>query len=273
MDLYSADVGAIQQGNMRTQMTIDANDKVREHNNDLAGQISKLKSQEKSADTEEGIKDAIGGFIASGKIKGKVKDYQNWVAKRTASNPTTQANNELSENADKSATAPPTKEDPSTTLKDEGDGVFSSEAPLEGETEGAMSRAKTGIKNALGVSDEALETAGKGIGEIGSIGMAGMDIYKDFQGGKFHIAGDNWASKTANVLQIGGAIADVGGTIFPPLALLGGAVDIASGVSGEIGDLIDSGKQDKETDKLQQQQTEQTQTIQAPTPASTGRVS
>jgi len=271
MDLYSADVGAIQEGNMRSQAVMDANNRVREHNNDLAGQISKLKSQEKTADITEGIKDAIGGTIATGKIAGKVNAYKDWVANRQASNPTTQATNDLQDTADKSSTAPPTEEDPSTKLKDEGDGVFSSEAPLEGETEGVMSKAKTGIKNALGVSDEALETAGKGIGEIASVGMAGMDIYKDIKAGG--IAGDNWASKTANVLQIGGAIADLGGTIFPPLALLGGAVDIASGVSGEIGDLIDSGKQDKDTDKLQQQETETTQTIQAPTPASSGRVS
>lgn len=101
--------------------------------------------------------------------------------------------------------------------------------------------------------------------------MAGMDIYKDIKAGG--IAGDNWASKASNVLQIGGAIADLGGTVFPPLALLGGTLDIASGVSGEVGDLIDSGKQDQETDKLQQQQTEQIQTIQDTQPASTGRVS
>lgn len=271
MDLYSADVGAIQQGNMRSQAVMDANNKVREHNNDLAGQISQLKSQEKTADITEGIKDAIGGTIASGKIGGKVKDYQNWVANRKASNPTTQATNELSDTADKSATAPPTSEEPSTKLTDTGDGIFESEGALEGQSEGVMSRAKTGIKNALGVSDEALETAGKGIGEIASVGMAGMDIYKDIKAGG--IAGDNWASKTSNVLQIGGAIADLGGAVFPPLALLGGAIDIASGVSGEIGDLIDSGKQDKETDELQQQETETTQTISAPTPASTGRVS
>tara|TARA_R100001460_G_scaffold44780_1_gene81647 strand:- start:3575 stop:4387 length:813 start_codon:yes stop_codon:yes gene_type:complete len=270
MDLYSADVGAIQQGNMRSQAVMDANNKVREHNNALAGQISQLKSQEKSADTEEGIKDAIGGFIASGKIGGKVKNYQKWVANQTASNPTTQAENQLSETANESPTAPPTKEDPSTKLTDEGDGIFSSEGALEGE-EGGISRAKQGIKNALGVSDEAVENIGKGVGEIASVGLAGMDIYKDIKAGG--IAGDNWASKTSNVLQIGGAIADLGGVVFPPLALLGGAVDIASGVSGEIGDLIDSGKQDKETDKLQQQETETTQTIQAPTPASTGRVS
>lgn len=267
MDLYSADVGAIQEGNMRSQAVMNANNSVREHNNNLAGQIASLKSGQRTGDIAESFKDAIGGTIATGKIAGKVKAYKDWTAKQTASNPTTQAENELQETADKSSTAPPTEEDPSTKLTDTGDGIFES----GGETEGVMSKAKTGIKNALGVSDEALDTAGKGLGEVASVGMAGMDIYKDIKAGG--IAGDNWASKTSNVLQIGGAIADVGGTIFPPLALLGGALDIASGVGGEIGDLIDSKKQDHDTDTLQQQQTEQTQAIQSQAPASTGRVS
>jgi len=271
MDLYSADVGAIQEGNMRSQAVMNANNKVREHNNNLAGQIASLKSSQKTGDVVEGLKDAIGGTIASGKIAGKVQAYKDWTAGQKASNPTSQATNELSETADKAPTAPPTTEDPSVKLTDTGDGVFESEGAVVDDQKGALSRAGKSIKSSLGVSDEALETAGKGVGELASVGMAGMDIYKDIKAGG--IAGDNWASKASNVLQIGGAIADLGGTVFPPLALLGGTLDIASGVSGEVGDLIDSGKQDQETDKLQQQQTEQIQTIQDTQPASTGRVS
>ena len=267
MDLYSADMGAIQEGNMRSQSVMEANRQIKQHNDDIAGQISQLKSQMKSEDTEEGIKNAIGGFIAGGKIKGKVNAYKDWVSKQTAPNPTSQEENKMSDNVENESGAE-TTEEPKSTLKDTGDGIFVE----EGEAEGVMDKAKTGIKNALGVSDEALETAGKGIGEIGSIGMAGMDIYKDFAGGKgFHIAGDNWASKASNVLQIGGAIADVGGTIFPPLALLGGAVDIASGVAGEIGDLIDTGKQDQETDDLKQKETQQQITQVQQGPVTTGR--
>lgn len=270
MDLYSADVGAIQEGNMRSQAVMNANNKVREHNNNLAGQIASLKSSQKTGDVVEGLKDAIGGTIASGKIAGKVQAYKDWTASQKASNPTSQATNELSETADQAPTEPPTTEEPGK-LTDVGDGVFESEGAVADSQKGALSRAGKSIKSSLGVSDEALETAGKGVGELASVGMAGMDIYKDIKAGG--IAGDNWASKASNVLQIGGAIADLGGTVFPPLALLGGTLDIASGVSGEVGDLIDSGKQDQETDKLQQQQTEQIQTIQDTQPASTGRVS
>jgi hypothetical protein len=265
MDLYSADVGAIQEGNMRSQAVMDANNSIIEHNNNLAGQIAQLKSGQRTGDIAEGVKDAIGGTIAGGKIAGKIQAYKSWTATMKG-NPISQVTKQLSDNLKNSVTAPPT----STELKDTGDGIFESEGALDGE-KGALSSAKTGIKNALGVSDEALDTAGKGLGEAMSVGMAGMDIYKDIKAGG--IAGDNWASKTSNILQIGGAIADVGGTVFPPLALLGGVLDIASGVGGEIGDLIDDKKQDQATNKLQQQQTQQTQTQTVSAPASTGRVS
>lgn len=56
MDLYSADVGAIQEGNMRSQAVMDANNKVREHNNNLAGQIASLKSSQKTGDVVEGLR-------------------------------------------------------------------------------------------------------------------------------------------------------------------------------------------------------------------------
>ncbi len=256
MDLYSADMGAIQEGNMRSQAITKANSMIQQHNDKLAGTIAGLKSQQKSADIENSIRDAIGGIVASGKISGKVQAYKDWNANQKASNPTTQEQNRMEENTENES-------GPETTTES---------AVEEGaeESEGVMSKAKTGIKNALGVSDEALETAGKGIGEITSVGLAGMDIYKDIKAGG--IAGDNWASKSANVLQIGGAIADLGGTIFPPLALLGGALDIASGVSGEIGDMIDDGKQEQKTDDLQKSQTEtQIQQVQQQ-PVSTGRI-
>ena len=270
MDLYSSDVGAIQEGNMRSQAVVDANAGIQQHNNDLGVKIAGLKSADKQADIMEGGKDMFGGFIATGKIKGKVDAYKNWTAERNAPNPTTQANNKVSDGATNES-APSTTEDPPSKLKDEGDGVFSSSEELEGQSQGVMSRAKSGIKNALGVSEESVDAVGKGVGEIASVGMAGLDIYKDIKAGG--IAGDNWASKTSNILQIGGAIADVGGTVFPPLALLGGALDIASGVGGEIGDLLDSKKQDQSTSALQTSQTQAPVVQEASAPETTGRVS
>jgi len=265
MDLYSADMGAIQEGNMRSQAITQANSVVQQHNDKLAGTIAGLKSQERTANIEGSIRDAIGGIVASGKISGKVNAYKNWNADQKAPNPTSQEQNKMEDNTENESGAE-TTEEPKSNLKDTGDGIFVE----EDESKLIGGRVKSGIKSALGVSDEALETAGKGLGEITSVGLAGMDIYKDIKAGG--IAGDNWASKASNVLQIGGAIADLGGTIFPPLALLGGAMDIASGVSGEVGDMIDDKKQEQKTDDLQQSQTE-TQVAQVQqAPASTGRI-
>ena len=264
MDLYSNDVGAIQEGNMRSQAIMNANQMVKQHNDNLAGQIASLKTQQNIGDVAEAGKDAFGMMIANNKMGNKLQDFRNWQSGQLglASNPVSQAK----------AQAQALLSDPGSALgktttdlkvTDLGDGVFQSEG---GESEGIIRKS---VKSLTGISDEALDTAGKGLGEIASVGMAGMDIYKDIKAGG--IAGDNWASKTSNLLQIGGAIADVGGAVFPPLALLGGVADITAGITGEIGDLIDKGKQDQATSQLQQQQTEKTQIQVADAPVSTGR--
>ena len=125
------------------------------------------------------------------------------------------------------------------------------------------------------MSDEAIDTLGKGAGALASVGLGGMDAYKEIESlsaGK-GLAGDNWASKTADIGQIAGAIADVGGTVFPPLALVGGAIDLASGAFGEIGDMIDSGKQNQSTKDLQTKNTLAPITSEAPAIITSGRVS
>lgn len=253
MDLYSADVGAIQQGNMRSQAVMDANRAIQDHNNDLAGQIASLKAQQQSDETEEGIKNAIGGYISTGKIGGQVEDFKDWVNSNKNVSPMTLAQNTLQDGL--KSVANTTSEPPE----------------VAGVDKTVVSDAGDDMKKTLSFSDEAIDKLGKVGGDITSVGMAGMDIYKDIQANG--IAGDNWASKTSNVLQIGGAIADVGGTVFPPLALLGGTLDIASGVAGEIGDLIHGGTQDQKTDELQEQETEKPISAPVEAPATTGRVS
>jgi hypothetical protein len=255
MDLYSANVGAIQEGNMRSQSIMDANRAIQDHNNDLAGQIASLKAQQQSGQTEEGIKNAIGGFISAGKIGGQVQAFKDWADSNKGVSPMTLAQNTLQDGLKSVANT--------TTDTPE----------LAGVDKTVVSDAGDAVKKTLSFSDEAIDKLGKVGGDITSVGMAGMDIYKDIQADG--IAGDNWASKTSNVLQIGGAIADVGGTVFPPLALLGGTLDIASGVAGEIGDLIHGGTQDQKTDELQEQETEKpiSTPLEAQAPATTGRVS
>ena len=133
-----------------------------------------------------------------------------------------------------------------------------------------------GLK-AVSISDEALGTIGKGAGIIGSSAIGGYDIYKDFQGGKgFHLAGDNWASETSNALQIGGAIADIGGLIpglGAPLALFGGILDLAGAGLGEVGELIDSSKTKAADKTLAASQVETKQAVVSGDTTDTARVS
>ena len=270
MDLYSNDIGAIQEGNMRSQSVMNANQLVKQHNDDLAGQIASIQSSQNIGDITEAGKDAFGMYIANNKMGNKMADFKNWKNTQLAANPLNQAKQQAQKiMSDPGSALNKVQNDPAKqTLRDTGDGIFESEGSLEEQSDGIVRRS---VKSLTGISDEALDSAGKGLGELASVGMAGMDIYKDIKAGG--IAGDNWASKSSNLLQIGGAIADVGGAVFPPLALLGGIADIASGVTGEIGDLMDKGKQDQATAQLKQKETQQTQVLQASAPTSTGRTS
>jgi hypothetical protein len=264
MDLYSSDFAGIQEGNLRTQAVVDANRAVAQHNKDLGTQITSLKSQQKTADVLEQTKDLTQGFWASGKLPDATKAWKSWSSGETdfRGNPTSTSQKTFSDTA--AAVQDGEKED--FGLKDTGDGIFESEG-ISKQT--ALSEGGGAFE---GAGDFA-EFASKGVGALASAGIGGYDIYQDFQGGKFHLAGDNWASKASNVLQIGGAIADIGGTVFPPLALLGGVADIAGGIAGEIGEKLDEGKEQSEDQQLQQQQTEQTQAISVQAPVATGRVS
>lgn len=263
MDLYSSDFAGIQEGNMRTQAIVDANKAVDAHNKSIGEQMTSLQAQQKTADILEQTKDLTQGFWASGKLPDAAKAYKSWSSGETdfRGNPTSTEQSGLSDTAD--AVAAGEKED--LGLKDTGDGIFESE---EGGAQAELSEGGSALE---GFGDAA-EFATKGIGALASAGIGGYDIYQDFQGGKFHIAGDNWASKASNVLQIGGAIADIGGTVFPPLALLGGVADIAGGIAGEIGEKIDEGKEKSEDQQLQQEQTEQKQAIEVQPAQVTGRV-
>ena len=265
MDLYSSDFASIQEGNMRTKSILDINRAVQEHNKNLGEQLTSLKSQQKTGDLVEQATSLTQGFWNSGKLPSEVTAWKSWASGNTnfRGNPTSTEQSSISDTADKVAAGE--KED--LGLKDTGDGIF------ESEKGGAQSELSEGSKAAGGLGEFA-DVASKGVGAIAAAGIGGYDIYQDFAGGKgFHIAGDNWASKASNVLQIGGAIADIGGTVFPPLALIGGIADIAGGISSVIGEKIDEGKEKSEDDKIQQQNTEQVQAVGVQAPQVTGRVS
>ena len=262
MDLYSSDYAGIQEGNMRTKSVMDRNQAVQEHNNDVATQISNLKDQQRTGDLVQGGVSAVQQFWAGGKIPNQISALQDHLKAGGTlfSNPTTQAQTE----AQKAVS------DAKSGLK----GFFTKqevtapETPAIQTSDDARSALESGLEEgAEGVGSTAL----KALGGVTAVATGAMDIYKDFEAGG--IAGDNWASKTSNILQIGGAIADLGGTVFPPLAVVGGIADIAAGVFGEVGAVKDDEQQQQDDDTLQQKDTEQQEAVSAPQTFATGRVS
>lgn len=262
MDLFANSAAQVQEGNMRTQSVMNANKTIQDHNNNVATQIAQLQGQQQTADTVEQAKDAIGGMWTAGKIPSQVSALKDHIAKGGTlfSNPTDQAVAKA-----KSAASEGIELD---ELGSDGTKVAGAEG------EGAKVTALEGAGEEGGELIGAAGKFAKGVGVLGSAATAGLDIYKDVMSIKNGggIAGDNWAEKTANVMQIGGAIADIGGTVFPPLALLGTATDIIGAGIGEIGEIIDKGKQTVDDAKLAAQNTEQQITQQVQEPVTTGRV-
>ena len=251
MDLYSTDYGAIQEGNLRHNAVEQANNVVQEHNKNLGIQIANLKAQQQGAEQTKDLQSAAQQFWSSGKLPSQVTALQEHLAKGGTlfSNPTTQAQSNAENDLSDTQTQQRQMEDNPAELEDKGDGIFEDTRDLsEGESL-ATDFASKGMK---------------ALGGLGALAVGGYDIYKDVKSIEdgHGIAGDNWAEKTQNILQIGGAISDLGGTVFPPLAVVGGVLDIASGVFGEVGGAIDEKKQEGDDDTLQQQNTETQQAVQ-----------
>jgi hypothetical protein len=259
MDIYSTDFAQVQEGNMRTKAVMMANRAVKEHNDNIGNQIAQLKEGTKSALNSAVFQSTTQQFWASGQLPSKISALQNHLAQGGTlfSNPTTQAQ----KSALGDLAQPPPADYKPPELTDTGDGIFESSGKTFEEASGTLS-SKLGAQ------------ALKGLGGATALATGGYDIYEDFAGGKgFHLAGDNWASKASNALQIGGSIADLGGTVFPPLALLGGITDITAGVFGEIGAVKDEDAQVKAEDELKQKETETQQAVATQAPVTTGQVS
>jgi len=141
---------------------------------------------------------------------------------------------------------------------------------------GVGSAIATAAKSGAGEVAESLGSkvaggVGKAAGGAFGAAMAGLDIYEDIK--SKGIAGNNNWEKAGNLLQIGGGIADLAGMAFPPLALLGGVLDLASGATEAVGEKLDADKTASDLSKQQQQETEKpdTEVIQQAT-LTTGRV-
>jgi len=273
MDLYGTNSAAISLGNAQRQQVRDLNERIRQHNSDIADKFASLKSQESSADTLKQLKDT-GTALWSGKgMPDKIKAYQDYRAKQSgkASNPVEEAETTQREGSELSlkqkifgkqeVTSPP-----SETVEEGGLGRSVEEAgesaagdigeSLETATGGALKGAlkSEGGEVAETLMSKGLGVAGKTAGGLFGAAQGGLDIYEDIQAKG--IAGNNNWEKAGNLLQIGGAAADVVGMAFPPAALLGGVLDLASGAVDEVGEKLD---EDKQASDLQTQQQSETQ--------------
>lgn len=281
MDLYGTSGNAISQGNMRTQSVRDLNEKIRQHNSDVADQISSLREQTQTADT---VKDALdtGKTLWEGsKMPGAISSYKDWKAgKLKGKNPVSALNNKLQQTADEGnplRNAMGEKQITEAIQEPRAEGSpaglsVSEEASSVAEGEGSK-LSKGILKGAEGaIEEDGLSKLGKASGAIGGLATGTLDLYQDFKGGKgFHLAGDNWEEQTGNALNLAGSVADVAGTFYPPLALVGGAIDLASSAFDAIGSKVEEDKKSDELTQQQQQQTEQEVSAPAQQTIVTGR--
>jgi hypothetical protein len=293
MDLYGTNGNAIAMGNARRQQVRELNERIQQHNTDIANAISEQFDQKKTTEKIRDAQQAAQAMWSGAHMPDKIKKYNEWRAKRAAgdgkANPIA---NEASEQADRVAEAgPPAEvetpppEAPSAEEISTRTGAATSEATegledIAGRSSTAVAdigeaAAAEGLKSGAGsaLKEGAIKSFGKVAGAAGGLMAAaqgGLDIYDDVKAGG--IAGNNNWEKAGNILQIGGSIADIAGAAFPPAALLGGVLDLASAATTEIGEAEEEGKESGE--EKGDIQAEQQQQIAAPVQqtVATGRV-
>ena len=259
-DLYGTNGQAIMMGNAHMDAVRDLRDRVRQHNQEVTDKIQGLKSAQQTFDILQQAKDQAQNLWIAKDIPGKVQEYNKYFADRAAG--TAKATN-------------PGK-NTEVNLRD-----AMSEKQLSklagGEAETALKDADKAVVKGLAKEGEnlvdktALGAVGEKVGVLGSAAIGGMDLYEDIKSGG--IQGNNTWEKAGNVLQIGGAVADIAGNFFPPAKLVGGILDLSAGVTESIGDKLD---ENKKSDDLKKEQEEETETpppvsVSQPTIA-TGRV-
>jgi hypothetical protein len=271
MDLYGTNGNAIAMGNARMQAVRDFNDRVKQHNSDIADKIQGLREQESTVDTIKQIKDQATNLWTAKDIPGKVAEYNKWVASRNAPNPT-EGSVRRSRNLPSQEPAPVAETtDPSPEAISENANAGETVSEVAQSSEGAGGAVAKGLaKEGENLVEET--KLGKVIGKAGVLGSAalgGMDLYEDIKSDS--IQGNNTWEKAGNLLQIGGTIGDLAGTFFPPAKLVGGVLDLASGITESIGDKLDEDKQSEDLKTQQQQETQKTIGV-APQTVATGRV-
>jgi hypothetical protein len=264
-DLFGVNGNAVAMGNARMQQVRDFNDRVKEHNQNVTDQIQGLREAQKSADTIQAIKTQATNLWVAKDIPGKVNEFNKYFADRAAG---TAASNPVA-----NTVANLRKQATSATDGFLSQAKQSTQAVREAVSEGANAGqtvsdvAKTaetavgkGLTTALSGAGEGVASKVSGVlgkaGVLGSAALGGMDLYEDIKGGG--IQGNNNWEKASNLLQIGGTIGDLAGTIFPPAKLIGGVLDLASGLTDTIGEKLDEDKQGSDLTTQQANQTEKT---------------
>ncbi len=279
MDLYGGDTQAIQLGASRRREVSDLNERISSHNKDLADQLSGLQEGIKTQATiQQGIQTAQGLWGGAG-MPDKIKAYQDWRAGNSGgTNPTQGATNTQTgatagedltdsnqarglfgkgvktgggvESVDTSNIQVTAKDyDRAGNEVTQGESLAETDSSLGGTIKSGISRV-TGVSK--GALEEGLEAAGKGVTGIAAAGIVGEDLYNDFKKGGW--ASMNTGEKVGNVLQIGGAVSDMVGMVFPPAKLLGGVLDVAAGVTDVASEQVAEGTKEQDAATTEQSQ-------------------
>ena len=290
MELYTTNGQAVAMGNARREQVRELNERIQQHNTDVANSISDQFDQKKTTEQIRDAQQKAQSLWTGAHMPDKVKKFNEWKSSRDAKANPIANESEGQAQAVKSGGPPaevetpepaaPTAEEissrtgPATSEATEGlEAVAgkSSGAVADIGEEAAVSGLKSGASSAL--KEGAVAGLGKVAGAAGGIMAAaqgGLDIYEDIKAGG--IAGNNNWEKAGNLLQIGGSIADVAGLVFPPAALLGGVLDLASAATTEIGEDEEEGDEasQEQTDIQSQQETQVAGPVQQT--VATGRV-
>ena len=269
MDLYGVNGMAIAQGNARRQQVRELNERIQQHNTDVANAISEQFDQKKTTEKIRDAEQKAQALWTGANMPDKIKKFNDWrTAGDAKANPIA---NEASEQADRVEEAGPPAEAEAPEPEAPTTGQLTEVEP--GIFEEAEEDAVEGLKSTGALKEGATSALGKAAGAAGGIMAAaqgGLDIYEDVKAGG--IAGNNNWEKAGNLLQIGGSIADLAGMAFPPAALIGGVLDLASSATTEIGEAADEGKEPAQEQADIKAQQEQEIAVPAMQTVATGRV-
>ena len=229
-DMYNMS-NAISQGNMLSESVSNLNNSIREKNEtDLANASLAAKNAvetDKELGIFAGVKDTLQSGAAIQNVTKAVSNYQEAVANAGKGGwtevKTTTA--DYAKGAERMGLNPEEVKPASA--------ITTSEGTLAEGSDILKTGAATEEAGSLGL--KAAGAIGKGVGVIGGLASAGLDIAEDvksWKDGKGDIAGDNIGEKIANIGTIGGAALDMIGLI-PGLqfaAVLGTGIQMASGV-------------------------------------------